>query len=248
MERQKFLPKARLMSRETAALHFAQGKRVLHIGMGGFVDNAAFTHRYVQTDLTQSLHGRLAQVAQSLSGLDINARTIEAMQAQVPGTYYVGDITDRDLCGRIPERFDVVLLLDVIEHLDCFRAAFDNLKTLLAPGGTVVISTSSAYCLDSICKMLFNYESTHEEHTAYFSYLTLKRLLAMNQFEIQDFLYTLQTQRRYGSMFEWLGFNTMALITKIMPQFAQGILVVAQPVAVATTPLQSETHYVISNG
>lgn len=230
MQKHKFIPKANVVDRKEAALELAKTKDVLHIGMGGRVDDDNFTADFISKDLTRTLHAQLSGVAVTLTGLDINPVTIKAMRECVPGDYFIDDITDPGLAERIGRTFDCILFLEVIEHLDCFRTALQNIKNLLKDNGYLVITTNNAYCLDAIIKMLFRYESVHDEHTSYFSYLTMKRLLAMNGFEIERFCYTIQHRRKFKSMFEMFGYYTMLIVTKILPQYAQGFLVVARPV------------------
>ena len=195
--------------------------------MGGFIEDEGKTSAYLSTDLKNSLHGQLSRVSADLSGLDINGKVISEMKKRVGGDYIVGDIMNNDIFQRVDSEFDVILLLDVIEHLDDFRSALGNIANMLRPGGKLAISTANAYCLDSIIKMLFGYESVHEEHTCYFSYLTIKRLLEMNGYYLENFHFTIQNRRPRGTIANRIGFSTMRLLSRAMPQFAQGIFAVA---------------------
>ena len=123
-----------------------------------------------------------------------------------------------------------MLFTEVIEHLDCFRDALGNIRGLLSPGGALLITTVNAYAFERIGKMLFRYESVHDEHTAYFSYLTMKRLLAMNGFEITEFYFYNQARDAFDSFFERFGYYVMIAISKVLPQYSEGIFVVARSV------------------
>ena len=244
MDKHKFLPKARLTNRQQEVVDLAQGKRTLHIGMGGFIDDDQFTQGYVNQDLIQTLHGRLSKSASQLTGIDINPMTIQAFSQAVPGQYLVADIMDPSLPRQLSDRFDLILFLDVIEHLDDFKTALNNVTALLAPGGQIVISTCNTYCFDSFAKMWCNYESTHTEHTAYFSYLTLKRLFEMNGLTIRSFMYTIQDRCGYSSFFDWVSFTLNKIVCRIAPQFAPGLLMVVEPVATGTAvELASYGHH-----
>ena len=131
MEEHRFIPKAKVVDREDAVLKLANGKDVLHIGMVGCVGHSEFAARYTTTDLTQTLHGRLSRVASTLTGLDVNLETIRAMRERVSGNYFIGDIMDPELPEKVGRKFGVILFPDVIEHLDCFRPALQNIKNLL---------------------------------------------------------------------------------------------------------------------
>lgn len=229
MKSHRFIPKTELVERIEVLLDVARGKDILHIGMGGFVDDEAVTSRFAATDLTASLHGRLVRTASTATGLDVNPVMIKAMQEKVPGDYVVADITEMGLADRLERKFDVVLFPEVIEHLDCFNGALDNIRGFLGSDGILVLTTVNAYCMDNIVKMLFRYEAVHEEHTCYFSYRTLKRLLEMNGFAIDKVSFCIERRSKFSSIFERIGYYTMRAITSVLPQYAEGLVVFAHP-------------------
>ncbi len=54
-------------------------------------------------------------------------------------TFEVHDLTELDL----PRRFDLILSVDVMEHIEEDRQVFRNFKRVLKPGGHVIINTPS---------------------------------------------------------------------------------------------------------
>jgi 2-polyprenyl-3-methyl-5-hydroxy-6-metoxy-1,4-benzoquinol methylase len=230
MHRHKFIPKSRVEERTETAFEVARGKDVLHIGMGGRVDDAVATEDYIQMDLTETTHGRLARVAHGLTGVDINPTVIDAMRKSIPGDYLLADITDPKFSTMLNKKFDVVLFLEVIEHLDSFRSALDNIRKVLKPDGVLVLSTVNAFCIERFVKLIFRYESVHDEHTAYFSYRTLTRLLDMNGFsDTVDFAFTFQQRDSFAGFFDRAGYYTLRATANLFPQFAEGIVYVARP-------------------
>lgn len=233
MESTKFIPRARLVDRDQFLMDCARGKSVLHIGMGGCIDDDAVTTAYVSGGLKRSFHGKLSRVARSLDGVDINPKSIEAMRRAVPGNYAVCDVTSPDLASEFGDkRFQVVVFGDVIEHLDNFRTALQNLCSVLEEDGILIVSTVNAYSLDAILKMLVRYESVNPEHTVYFSYATLRRLFEMNHLEIVDFkFYTTKHIERFGSLTFWLSYRLSSLLVSVFPQYAMGLVAVVRPSA-----------------
>jgi 2-polyprenyl-3-methyl-5-hydroxy-6-metoxy-1,4-benzoquinol methylase len=228
MKQDHFIPRSRLVHISAAAVALAKGRKVLHVGMGGYIDDQDETDRHLCG--TDSLHFELANVAADLTGTDINAHAIEIMRRAVPGRYVVADIMTPALVEQFAgDRFDVIVFGDVIEHLDNFGLALRNLKALLAANGVIVISTANAFCFDAIAKMLVRYEPVHDEHTCYFSYMTLKRTLAMNGLHIVDFMfYTHKRIARTDNWLHFIGHHVGNFVAAIFPQFAKGIVVVAQ--------------------
>jgi 2-polyprenyl-3-methyl-5-hydroxy-6-metoxy-1,4-benzoquinol methylase len=235
LETTKFIPKARLVDRDRFLLDYARGKSVLHIGMGGCVDDDAATGEFIAGDLAKSFHGRLSSVARSIIGIDINPKTIEAMRQAVPGNYAVCDVTSSNFVSEFGDRkFQVVVFGDVIEHLDNCKTALQNLRSVMTEDGILMVSTVNAYSFDAVLKMMVHYESVHPEHTAYFSYSTLRRLFEMNSLEIIDFkYYTHKRIEKFGSLTFWLSYRFSSLFVSVFPQYAMGVVAIARPVTEA---------------
>lgn len=78
----------------------------------------------------------LAARGRQVSGLDPNDKAIAYCAAR--GVAVLKGILP-DAARTSGERFDVVLLLDVIEHIDDDRAALESAMSLLRPGGVAVV-------------------------------------------------------------------------------------------------------------
>jgi SAM-dependent methyltransferase len=230
MKSHRFIPKTKVVERIEALLELARNKDVLHIGLGGFVENTDITNRYIKSDLNVSVHCQLAQVAAKLTGLDINQLMVKAMQEAIVGDYIVADITDKCIVDKIRHKFDVVLFPEVIEHLDDFRSALNNIRKILNSDGILVITTINAFCADTIGKMIFRYESVHEEHTCYFSYRTLKRLLEINGYKVETFFFCNERRNKFSSNVEKISYYNLLFLSHLLPQFSEGIIVCARPV------------------
>jgi SAM-dependent methyltransferase len=113
-----------LLADESVSL---RGRRILEVGCG-----TGYWAEHVR---------RVAPDAQYV-GVDITAVQFPSLRARFPGYEFVeADITEQlsvDL-----GRFDVVLMLDVIEHIvsdDRLDCAIANLERLLRPGGAWILS------------------------------------------------------------------------------------------------------------
>jgi 2-polyprenyl-3-methyl-5-hydroxy-6-metoxy-1,4-benzoquinol methylase len=101
------------------------GRRVLDLGCGeGF--GAAL----------------LADVAESVTGIDVDARTVEHARLNYGGPgldFRVASATD--LADFPDDSFEAVAAFEIIEHVDDQAALMSEVARVLAPGGLVVAST-----------------------------------------------------------------------------------------------------------
>lgn len=125
-----------LHDRAGRILELSRGARVLDVGC---VDHRAELHTGPNW-----LHRRIAEVASSCLGVDIEPDGIDAMRA-------AGfDALVHDVCAdpapvaaRGP--FDVVVAGEVLEHLASPQALFELAGAVLAPGGRLVVTTPNPY-------------------------------------------------------------------------------------------------------
>lgn len=106
------------------ACRFAQGQRVLDIACGSGYSAPMF----------------MAAGASSYQGVDLKPELIEAARGQYGGPgveFSVGDITEY----RSEKPFDLVCCFETIEHVPAYGSAIENLGRLVAPGGTLLISS-----------------------------------------------------------------------------------------------------------
>lgn len=79
-----------------------------------------------------------AEVGYDCTGLEYSANRVQYAQEQsrIPIRFLWGDIER----VTIPEQYDVILLLDVFEHLEDKLAALQHIHQMLAPAGIIIIS------------------------------------------------------------------------------------------------------------
>ncbi len=111
----------------------ARGKAVLNVGAAG---NASV---YLPDRRELWLHTRLLDAAAEVVGFDIDPVEV-GIAAEHGVTIELGNCEDAHL-GRT---FDLIVLLEVIEHVDNLATAIDNLLDHLNPGGELVMTTPNA--------------------------------------------------------------------------------------------------------
>ncbi len=111
----------------------AKGRRVLNIGAAGGV------HGYLPGNKEIWLHERIRQCADELLGIDIDTDAI-AYAAQHGYNMLNENCENMDL-GR---KFDLIVMSDVIEHVNAPVIAIENLLSHLSEDGLLIITTPNA--------------------------------------------------------------------------------------------------------
>ncbi len=107
-----------------------------------------------------------------VTALDQDGFALAAL-ARMPARVVRGDAAD--LSSLADQRFDAVLLLDVLEHLDDDGAALAQARSVLAPGG-VVVATVPAH------PWLFGDHDRQHRHRRRYTAATLRAALARGGF------------------------------------------------------------------
>jgi SAM-dependent methyltransferase len=111
-----------------------------------------------------------------------------AQQARASGHEYA--------CQRIEEftsqrRFDLVLMMNLIEHVEAPRRVLANVAQLLAPGGTVLLKTPNLDALDARLFRRSYWAGLHvPRHWVLFTRRSFERALAGTGLRMREFAYT----------------------------------------------------------
>jgi SAM-dependent methyltransferase len=224
------LPRLRLVERKAFLLDLVRGRSMLSVGLGGYADPREYSYHLHSADLTRTISGELAAAAGAASFVDISEAAIEAFRAQVDAGYHLVDITSpleewpRGLRGS---RFDVVVLGEVLEHLDNPGAALRNLRALVAEGGTLVVTVPNAFCLSGVARVLVGRETTHPEHATHHSFVTLHRLLTMSGMPPSEVLWY-RWARYGGGRMQRAKRAAAAAVSARLPQLSHGLIAVVR--------------------
>jgi len=108
------------------------GKNVLDVGI---IDHVAGKQHSPDW-----LHGAIASVAAKILGVDILPEAIESLK-QEGYNVLLWDITKASL----EQKFDVIVVSEVIEHLNNPGALLESASRMLAPQGRLVLTTPNPY-------------------------------------------------------------------------------------------------------
>ena len=212
------LPREGPVDRIEALVDAARGRRVVHVG---FVD-----------ELMESkqaggvwLHARLAEVASSLVGLDLDERGVEAARAQGYEAYAVDAQSAEAVRALGLERAELVIAGELIEHLD---APGPFLRAMGELADELVLTTPNAYRLANFLVPLSGREAVHPHHTSWQSPQTLRRLLDMAGWDAARIVYYHTPVRRQGTPLANLARRILRRINSLVPYWGDGMIVTAR--------------------
>ena len=154
------------MIREDIIKHYSKGKDVLDIGAVGQ------TEQY-------NLWNDIKSVAGQLTGIDIVSSTDQNIVEGNMEHYSFG------------KQFDVIVLGDIIEHVNNQGLLLENIRKHLKPGGVFILTTPNA-------KWPTVFMPTNTTHTLWHDRSTLEALLKRHGFEIKQFRYYYGNKKKYN--------------------------------------------------
>lgn len=223
-----------LCNRHEFILDRCAGKRVLSIGLGGQTGTAvdySFNLDHA-SDLSWTISARIAEAASHSAFVDILPEAIDRFKPVLTDSdFYLANITDPiDTWpeGLAAERFETVVVGEVLEHLDNPGAALRGLNEVLSDDGRIVITVPNAFSLANAARVFFGEEDVHPEHVAYYSPKTLDRLLSMSGFESVEIGFYRTRPLALSQLRDNAKGYVAGAIAERVPQVARGIVASAR--------------------
>lgn len=164
-------------------LEKCKGKKVLHLGC---VDEGLTEERIKSGEL---LHFKLINVATEVCGVDISEKGIRLLQKHGVGNLIVGNIEQIDEIKELRGLdFDVILLTEVLEHLNNPGLFLQKIKASFTSNTTMIITVPNGLRLTGLMHQLRGYEFVHPDHNYWFSYKTFETLIRKNGYHIEELL------------------------------------------------------------
>jgi 2-polyprenyl-3-methyl-5-hydroxy-6-metoxy-1,4-benzoquinol methylase len=138
-------------------LKACKGKSVLDIGGAEHRFTAAFNPE-------QFMHGKICKVASKVTGVDIVPSAVKQLN-KIGYNFVLMDATSDKYLG---EKFDIVHMGDVIEHVNDPVALLRFAKRHLKKNGKILVATPNPYCISNILQLLKeNTLVVNLEHTSW---------------------------------------------------------------------------------
>lgn len=199
-----------------------RGKTVLHLGC------ADWPYTDMRLRMGSLLHLELAGIAKELWGFDFDEEGLDKLKARGVRNLLRADLENLDAVP-FDRKFDVILAGEMIEHLANPGLFLRGIRRFMDSGSLLVITTINAYCgFRTIYYALRGRggtaEPVHPEHVAYYSYSTIRRLLANTGLDARRVLfYDIGREHRPHNRFYLNWINDVCVL--FSPQLADGIIV-----------------------
>lgn len=152
-------------SRRDVVKEFCSNKNVLDIG--------CVQHDVEHSNADTWLHKLVVDVSKTTLGVDYLSGAVAELAAKGYNVI-VGDVNHQ---LKIDEKFDVIVVGNLIEHLSSFEGLFNNIKSRLRPGGVALISTANPFFREQYFFSAYkNSIIVNQEHTCWLDPVTLDQL------------------------------------------------------------------------
>ena len=152
-------------------------KSVLDIGVVAHTRGASMSSDW--------LHGHIKRHARRCLGIDVLETEVKYLKEQ-GYDIIVADITESPL----PQKFDIIIGGEVLEHLDSPGMFMKNCAAMLEPGGRLVITVPNPWYINAILKSCFKWHTFIDsaDHVAWYDASTLFELGQRNGFRLERFI------------------------------------------------------------
>lgn len=168
------------------------------------------------------MHERINLAASEVTGVDIIRDKIEAMQKAGYRAVHRDDLSGTD------KRFDVVVMADVIEHVNDPVGFLQYYSEYLNPEGILVVTTPNANKIGKVFEILLrNNYSLNMEHTMWLCPKTMLEIAFRAGITFMDFFWMKEvSDRKKVGFFRHLGNRFRDLISVIWTNFNANFMII----------------------
>jgi hypothetical protein len=220
------VPASRIVDRIDEIRRLVRGRSVIDLG---FVDEGQMS---AKSGRGTWLHEAVRAEARSCVGVDADTGGVEHAR-QLGFDARAADVADPDSIAALGlQPAEVVLAGELLEHLDLPGGFLEAVKSIIAPGGALVLTTPNAHALTNTIGALAGRELVNPDHVAWLSWRTLETLLARHGWRLDDLAYYRFPHVDSGAHAQRLVFNAYQWaarpLFRLRPNLADGLLAVAR--------------------
>lgn len=159
-------------------------KNILHIG----ATDTPYHLEKAKKNLL--LHQKLLKICKNLVGIDVDKKSILELKKYGINNILHGNILDENYIKNfIGQKFDFIVIGDVIEHLENPGIMLDNIKKIGNNDTKIILTTPNVFSYYCFKAFVFGLENVHPDHVFWPSYKTMRELFRRKGFTINYFSY-----------------------------------------------------------
>ncbi|MDH7552999.1 MAG: methyltransferase domain-containing protein [Spirochaetota bacterium] len=162
-------------------------KRVIHVGA---CDHINLIDQKIKNNIY--LHKIITEVAQICYGIDIEKEVIKYLSENycINNIYYYDVIKGENLPFHISDKFDYLLLFDVIEHIGDPVSFIQQIKNIfIGKVEKVVITVPNAFVLNNVKNIFKNIELVNTDHRFWFTIYTISKVLTDAGINVENIIF-----------------------------------------------------------
>ncbi|MEM4359975.1 MAG: class I SAM-dependent methyltransferase [Candidatus Bilamarchaeaceae archaeon] len=173
--------------KEDFILNAIKDKDVLDIGSGGDL-----VYLKEHADVNELLVYKMRKIAKSLTLVEIDRHASDKLKS-LGFTVY----NDNAEIIKINNTFDVIVMGDVIEHVDNIGLLIKNMKSHLRKDGKIIITTPNPFSFNNFFRILtFRKPNIQFDHTSFIEPNNLVEICKRNGLKLEELHYYTLTDKR----------------------------------------------------
>lgn len=159
-----------------------RGRNVIHVGC---VDHLPLLEQKIADDTW--LHARITRVANSCIGVDVNDAGIEALKQRAIENVTVGDVTHPESFVDDESRWDLMVLGEIVEHVDDPVAFLSSIRTEWAGRlDGLIVTLPNAWAWSSLRAVFRRQELVNTDHRYWFTPFTAAKVATCAGFDVVE--------------------------------------------------------------
>lgn len=222
--------RAQVIDREGWVVQFCTNKSVLHVGAAQARDKNPLDLLSGQNKTDLWLHSHISAVTTHCIGLDYNKEAVDFLRnaMNINNIFYADATSNASLNEALgDQRFDVIVLGEILEHLTCGGIALRALMKYLNTGGTFLITVPNLLSLRYLLSPLFAREGHDEDHVIGFTPRLIEAYLEKEGLGVSQFLYYYERRSKTSTMSYSIRNSVNKAITSVYPWLSEGMVVTA---------------------
>ena len=168
-------------TRLEALITLVKGKRVLHVGC---CDHIEIIEEKRKKGIW--LHDLLCAASAFCAGIDIDAASVDYVRKLGFPDVYCADVTQGLPRPLAQGQFDVVVVGEVVEHVDAPVSFLRGIREAISSPHMVVVSVPNAFFLENFENAICGIERINTDHRFWFTPYTIGKVLSQAGYSVQD--------------------------------------------------------------